>query len=64
MVSYEIEVKKLDEIINELEEKIKTQPDPIFHGMLKRFKDLREKYMKIMCTNPSFTKQQNGIGYR
>jgi len=64
MVSYEIEVKKLDKIINELEEKIKAQPDPIFHGMLKHFKDLREKYMKIIYRGLSLTKKQNGIGHR
>ena len=38
MQKYESEIKKLDKAINDLEEKVRIEPDPFLNNMLLRFK--------------------------
>ena len=47
MVHIETEIKNIDRTINELEAKIESEPDPVFHEMLNRFIRLKEKYQKL-----------------
>jgi hypothetical protein len=58
MISYELEVKRLDKVISDLEEKLTAGTDPIFKDMLKRFKDLRKKYQYMIDTNPRLRKER------
>ena len=44
MVYIETAIKNIDKTINELESKIKIEPDPVFHEMLNRFIKIKEKY--------------------
>ena len=47
MVHIETEIKNIDKTINELEAKIESEPDPVFHEVLNRFIRLKEKYQKL-----------------
>ena len=47
MVHIETEIKNIDKTINELEAKIESEPDPVFHEFLNRFIRLKEKYEKL-----------------
>jgi len=52
MGSYDLEVKKLDKMISDLEAKLTVGFDPVFHEMLKHFRALREKYQHLSNANP------------
>lgn len=51
MVHIETAIKNIDKTINELEVKIKSEPNPVFHEMLSRFIKIKEKYQKIQKKN-------------
>ena len=51
MVHIETAIKNIDKTINEIEKKIKSEPDPVFHEMLHRFIKIKEKYQKIQKKN-------------
>jgi hypothetical protein len=53
MSKYELEVKKLDKVISDLEARLAAGFDPAFHEMLKHFRALREKYLRLSDTGPS-----------
>ena len=50
MGNYELEIKKLNTMISDLEAKLTLGFDPAFHEMLERFKVLREKYQRLLDT--------------
>jgi hypothetical protein len=52
MSKYDLEVKKLDKVISDLEAKLAAGFDPAFHEMLKHFMTLREKYQRLSDTGP------------
>jgi hypothetical protein len=52
MSRYDLEVKKLDKVISDLEAKLAAGFDPAFNEMLKHFRALREKYQRLSSTGP------------
>jgi hypothetical protein len=52
MNSYDLEVKKLDKMISDLEAKLTVAFDPAFHELLQRFKALRDKYQHLSEASP------------
>jgi len=50
MSKYDLEVKKLDKMINDLEALLAAGFDPTFNEMLKHFRVLREKYRRLSDT--------------
>lgn len=53
MSKYEVEVKKLDKVISDLEARLSAGFDPAFSEMLKHFMALREKYLRLSNAGPS-----------
>jgi len=52
MSKYDLEIKKLDKMINDLEAKLAAGFDPAFNEMLKHFRVLREKYRRLSDEGP------------
>ena len=53
MSKYEVEVKRLDKVISDLEAKLAAGFDPAFNEMLKHFRALREKYLRLSDAGPN-----------
>jgi len=63
MSSYDLEVKKLDKMISDLEAKLTLGFDPAFSEMLKRFKALREKYQRLLDASPNLRSSDTNKPY-